>query len=74
MPDDMQDLSRHLMAVIAAQLETAHELAMDAQSTRRSPDDQAALVAQLSATIRDVDALVAATAVIERLGKVSEPS
>ena len=68
MADDMQDLSRHLMAVIAAQLEAAHEIAMDAQSTHRPSDEQTAVVAQLSAAVRDIEALAAAATIIDRLG------
>ena len=68
MPDDIQDLSKHLMAVIAAQLEAAHEIAMDAQSTHRPSDEQTAIVAQLSAAMRDLEALAVAATIIDRLG------
>ena len=68
MPDDMQDLSSHLIAVIAAQLEAAHEIAMDAQSKHRPSHEQTALVAQLDAAMRDLEALAAAATVIDRLG------
>ena len=68
MPDDMQDLSRHLMAVIAAQLEAAHEIAMEAQSTHRPSGEQTAIVAQLSAAMRDLEALAVAATIIDRLG------
>ena len=69
MADDMQDLSRHLMAVIAAQLEAAHDIAMEAQSTHRPSGEQTAIVAQLGAAMRDIEALTAAATVIDRLSR-----